>query len=546
MSAPTYVIGHKNSDLDSICSAIAYAHLCVAQGDTTITPARHGPLKPEVKFVLDRFGVPVPPALDDVYLRARDVLRREVFTAHLHETLLTAGQRLQHHNIRSMPVIDDQGIVRGMISIESFAQLFFRDLDPASINRIPLNLENIVHTLHGSLLTPSGRPLGNRVLVGAMRAGTMRSYIEPGCLVVLGDHEDGQITAIHAGASALVVTGGLPISDTVQQLAREQGVAIISTRHHTFAAVRLINLSIPVESIMSTDFASCQLTDLIADIRPLLRQYRSLPVVDDSGHLVGLITRSSILTPQRTRLVLVDHNERTQAIDGLDEADLLAVYDHHRVSDVHTDRPITFRVEPVGSTGTIIATLYEEAGIPIPPTIAGLLLAGLLYDTLILRSPTCTPRDKRIAEHLAHLAGVDIDSYGQEIFTRAADYAHKSPEELLEGDFKEFTIGSAKFAIGTVETASPDPILARQTELLATMERLAHERGYLSFLFMIVDILHLRGHLLISGQERAVAAAFNQQLHQDEHMLTIPGLVSRKKQVVPLLPRIAELASAPA
>jgi manganese-dependent inorganic pyrophosphatase len=546
MPALTYVIGHKNSDLDSVCSAIAYAHLCAAQGDTNVIPARHGALKPEIRFVLDRFHVPVPLALNDVFLRVRDVMRRDFFTARTGEILLEVGRRLQDYNIRSMPVVDEHGAVHGMISVESFAQLFFQDIDPDSINRITLDLENIVHALHGSLLIPAGRPLGNRVLVGAMRAETMATYIEPGCLVVLGDHEHAQQTAIRVGAGALVITGGLPVSAATLQLAREQGAAIISTKHHTFAAVRLINLSMPVESIMSTNFAPCQISDLVAEVRPRLRQYRSLPVLDDDNRLVGLVTRSSALAPERTRLVLVDHNERSQAIDGLEEAELLAVYDHHRVSDVHTDRPIIFRVEPVGSTGTIMATLYEEAGVPIPPAIAGLLLAGLLYDTLILRSPTCTPRDKRIAEHLAGLAEVDIDTYGQEIFNAAADYDRKSPEELLTGDFKEFVIGTAKFGVGTVETASPAPILARKAELLKAMERLAQERDYLSFLFMIVDIIHLRCHLLVCGQERVVAEAFERDLGDDRHTVVIPDLVSRKKQVVPVLPRIAELAGAPA
>jgi len=542
MPVPTYVIGHKNSDLDSICSAIAYAHLATAQGDPTVTPARHGPLKPEVRFVLDRFHVPAPLVVNDVLLRVKDVMRQEITTARVDETLLEVGRRLGEHNIRSMPVIDSRSVVRGMISVESFAQLFFQDIDPDSINRIPLNLENIVHTLQGTILTPGGRPLGQRVLVGAMRAATMRAYIEPGCLVVLGDHEDAQRTAIEAGAGALVVTGGLPVADDIRQLAREREVAIISTKHHTFAAVRLVNLSVTVDTIMSKNFESCQLTDLVSDIRPLLQRYRSLPVVDDAGHLVGLVTRSSVLTPQRTRLILVDHNERAQAIDGLDEADIIAVYDHHRVSDVHTDRPIIFRVEPVGSTGTIITTLYEEAGVSIPPPIAGLLLAGLLYDTLILRSPTCTPRDKRVAKHLASVAGVDIDTYGREIFNAAADYDHKTATELLEGDFKEFTIGPAKFGIGTVETATPDRILERQAELLETMGNLARERGYLSFLFMIVDIIQLRCHLLIYGQERAVAGAFHQPLVGNGHMVIVPGLASRKKQVVPLLPQIADMA----
>ncbi len=542
MARPIYVIGHKNSDLDSIASAYAYAHLLQAQGEEEVIAARHGELKPEVRFVLERYQVEPPEALEDVYLQVRDVMRRGVISAHIDQPLLEAGQLLQEHNRRSMPVIDDDNRVHGIIATEDLAKLFFKDLDPQSVNRVPLERENLVRVLHGRVLVEGRRKLGNRVLVGAMQAETMREYIEPGCLVVLGDREDAQLAAIEEGAAALVITGDLLVSQRTLTAARKQGVLVISTAYHTFTAVRLINLSIKASEIMNRTFDSCRPEDLMSEVQPLLVRRRSLPVLDDEGKLVGYLSRTDLLNARPKRVVLVDHNERSQAVDGIEEADLLGIIDHHRIADVHTNRPIMFRAEPVGCTGTIIAGLYHEAGIAIPRDVAGLLLGGLLYDTLILRSPTTTARDEKVAAELAEITGEDLEQYSQAIFAAAAaDLNERSPEALLTADFKEYTVGGTRFAIGTVETATPALIEKRSQELLTTMRHLAQERSYSVFLFMIVDIINMRCHLLIQGGEQAVANVLGAPLENDGHSVLVEGLVSRKKQLVPLLGRIQTL-----
>jgi manganese-dependent inorganic pyrophosphatase len=367
----------------------------------------------------------------------------------------------------------------------------------------------------------------------------MAEYVEPGCLVILGDREEAQLTAIKRGAAALVITGDLPVSQRTLNAAQEHGVLLISTGYHTFTTMRLVNLSINVELIMRREYDFCNPEDLLNDIEKMLMRRRMLPVADTNGKLVGYLTRTDLVSPQPKRVILVDHNERSQAVDGIEEAELLGIIDHHRIADVMTSKPIMFRAEPVGCTGTIIARLYEEAEITIPREMAGLLLAGLLYDTLILRSPTCTPRDEQVAAELAAIAGEDLQEYGAQIFAAAAAaFASRSIEELLTSDFKEFTVHDARFAIGTIETASPASIDARSGELLETMRNLANERGYASFLFMIVDIINLRCQLLISGNESAVARAFGVPLEKNNHTITVEGLVSRKKQVVPQLTRI--------
>ncbi len=539
MARPVYIIGHKNSDLDSICSAYGYARLLNIQGEEEAIAARNGELKPEVKFVLDRYGVEPPEALDDVYLQVRDVMKRGVISAYLDQPLLEAGQLLQEHNRRSMPVVDSDNKVRGVIATEDFAKLFFKDLDPQAVNRVPLRRDNMVRVLKGRVLVEGRRTLGDRVLVGAMQPETMADYVEPGCLVVLGDREDAQLRAIQNGAAALVITGDLLVSARTLAAARQQGVMVISTAYHTFTAVRLINLSISIQDIMFTEFEFCHPGDLMSEVQKVLARRRSLPVVDAEGQLVGYLSRTDIINARPKRVILVDHNERSQAVDGIEEAELLGIIDHHRIADVYTSRPIMFRAEPVGCTGTIIAGLYHEEGVLIPREVAGLLLAGLLYDTLILRSPTCTPKDERTAAELAEIAGEDIEEYGQAVFAAAAaDLNARSAEALLTTDFKEFTVGNAKFAIGTVETASPQAIEQRSQELLSTMQRISQEQGYSVFLFMIVDIINMRCRLLIWGGEQAAAEALGTHLESDGHSVVVEELVSRKKQLVPLLGRI--------
>lgn len=539
MARPIYVLGHKNSDLDSVASAYGYARLLQLEGDEEAIAARNGELKPEVRFALEHFQVEPPQALDNVYLQVRDVMRRGVTSARLDQPLLESGQLLQDHNRRSMPVVDADNKVHGIIATEDFAKLFFNDLDPQSVNRVPLQRDNLIRVLKGRVLVEGRRKLGNRIIVGAMQADTMADYVEPGCLVVLGDREDAQLKAIERGAAALVITGDLLVSERSLASARKHGVLVISTPHHTFTAVRLINLSINTEDLMYRDFDYCHPEDLMIDIQPILARRRSMPVVDAQGRLVGYLSRTDLLNARPKRVILVDHNEQSQAVDGIDEAEMLGIIDHHRIADVHTNKPIMFRADPVGCTGTIITGLYHEARIPIPREVAGMLLSGLLFDTLILRSPTTTPRDERVAAELAEIAGVDIEKFGQELFTAAAaDLNGRSAEELLTSDFKEFTVGDTKFAIGTVETASPAFIENRTPELLESMQRLSKARNYSVFLFMIVDIINMQCRLLGWGGEQAVAKVFAVPLEADGHSMVIEDLVSRKKQVVPLLARI--------
>jgi manganese-dependent inorganic pyrophosphatase len=539
MSGSIYVIGHKHSDLDSVASAYGYARLLQLQGEAQPIAARQGALKPDVRFVLERFHVDPPQDLEDVYLRVCDVMQRQVLSVSLDQPLLEAGRLLQEHHRLSVPVVDAGNKVRGILATEDFAQLFFRELDLQSVNRLPLRRDSLLSVLSGDILVEGRRPLGDRVLVGAMQVETMAEYLEPGCLVVLGDREDAQLAAMEHSASALVVTGNLPISERTRNTAQQLGVLVIRTPYHTFTTAHLLTLSISVQEIMSRDFECCHLEDRISEVQRTLARRRALPVVEGDGTLVGYLSRTDLIAARPKQVILVDHNEQSQAVDGLEEAELIGIIDHHRVANVHTNRPILFRADPVGSTSTIIADLYREAGITPPRDVAGLLLAGLLNDTLILHSPTCTPRDERVAEELAALAREDLEPFGRAIFAAAAaELGERPTEALLMADCKEFPVQGSLFAIGTVETASPATIEPRIPELLSAMQRLAHERGYSVFLFLLVDILQLRSHILIWGGERAVAGVLGVPLEANGHSVLVEGLVSRKKQVVPLLTQI--------
>lgn len=545
MARTTYVIGHKHSDMDAVASAYAYAQFLRLQGNTQVIAARHGELKPEIRFVLERFHVEPPLVLEQVYLQVRDVMSQEVIAVHRTQSLLEVAQLLQQHSPRPLPVVDNEHKVRGIITQKEFANLFLQelhdDLDPGVETGVALQRENLVRVLKGRVLVEGRRELGKRVLVAAMEPDTLRSSVEAGSVVVIGDLQEAQRIALAGGAAALVITGGAPVAQDTLAQAQEQGVMVLTTPYQTFTAVRLMSMSVRAQDFMNRQFLSCHTDDEIDEIRPTLLQHGTMPVVDQEGRLIGELSRTDLMQARPKQVILVDHNERSQAVDGIEEAELLGVIDHHRVADVQTTRPILFRVEPLGSTSTIIAILYQEAGLPLPRAVAGVLLAGLLTDTLILRSPTCTQRDRQIAAALSQLAGEDIEDYGQAIFAAAASELSQVPaEELLTRDFKEFRAGEMTFAIGTIEVANPIVIEQRLPELLATMHRLAQAQGYTSFLFMIVDILKMRCHLLIVGAEAVVADVLGVPLQADGQTTIVEGLVSRKKQLVPLLPCIQE------
>jgi manganese-dependent inorganic pyrophosphatase len=540
-----YVIGHKNPDTDSIVSAIAYAELLRLQGLGGVVAARQGDVRPETFHLLERFGLPTPELVDDVRPRAADVMATNVILASPNESAYCIGRQLREQRIRAMPLVDDKGRLAGLIAVEDFAGILLTGLERDQMDQIHLELNNVVETLGGRLIVEArGRRLRDKVMVAAMDLETVRHRMEPDIMVVLGDRENAQRVAIEENVGALVVTGDLPVSDEIVALAREKNVTLISSPHHTFTTVRLLDLSTPVSHIMRRDVLTASPEDLLDQVRHKLAQQRTIPVLDDDGRVVGVVSRSDLINPVRHGVYLVDHNERSQTVDGLDEAELLGIIDHHRIADIQSAAPILFRNEIVGSTSTIIAGLYDEAGIPIAPPIAGILLGGLISDTVLFRSPTSTPRDRRVAAELANRAQVEPEELGRELFAVASDLSQRSPREILTADFKEFRADDLRFAVGYMETLHKGHVDAIRDELLDQMKALRAERGYASLLFMVVDVAHSQTEILIAGLEREVAEALGERL-VSPHSVIVGGVMSRKKQVVPILPRLARRSAGP-
>ncbi|HEX8227686.1 MAG TPA: putative manganese-dependent inorganic diphosphatase [Chloroflexia bacterium] len=545
MPGSIYVIGHKNPDSDSICSAVGYTALLHAQGQTQAVAARQGVLRPESAYILDRFGVTAPILLTDVRPRVADVMTTPVTTVNEDTSLFEVGQSLQRLGIRIMPVVDDKGHLTGVIGVEDFARYFIAGLDLDELDRVPLELDNVLSALGGRVLVEApGRTLRDRVMVGAMQIDSMLKRLAPDIMMVMGDREDAQRAAIEFGVGALVITGDHPVSEEILAMARERQVTIISVPHHTYTTVRLIHMSVPVRHVMNRDPRTCGPNDLVEEVSERLRSgaARSLVVLNPDNTVMGFVSRSSLLRSARKQVVLVDHNERGQSVEGIEEADVVGVIDHHRVADFQTRVPPFMRLEPVGATSTIVGKLYLESGLPIPREMAGVLLGGILADTLVFRSATNTPEDERVARILAKRAGVDLEEFGNAILSTASDVSDRTAEQIVASDFKEFTLDSSKFGIGTIETTSGAEVLSRREEILGELARLRAHEGYDSVIFAVIDIVHERTTLLVEGHTEAVAATFDTS-PADPHAVHLPGIVSRKKHIVPMLGTLARSIS---
>ena len=536
-----YILGHKNPDSDSICAAIGYAALLHAQGHLNAVAARQGPLRPETAYVLERFGVDEPALITDVRPRVGDVMTRAAVSVHQDTSLYEVGQMLQRESVRAIPVIDDDGRLCGITGIEDFARSFISGLDLDELDRVPLSLDNVLKALEGRVLVHApDRVLRDRAMVGAMEIDTMLKRISPDILLVMGDRTDAQRAAIEFGVGALVITGDTPVSEEILELAREHHVTVISVAHHTYTTVRLIHLSTAVRHVMRKEVITCGPDDLVEDVRETLQtgRVRALVVVDDSRKVLGIVSRTNLLRQVRRQVVLVDHNERSQSVAGIEEADVVGVVDHHRVADFQTRNPPFMRMEPVGATSTIVAKLFAESGLPVPEPVAGVLLSGILADTLLFRGPTATPEDRRVANMLAETAHVDIEELGARILSLASDVSHRTAEQILLTDFKEFRIEGQTFGVGTLETGSGSEVLSRRAEMLEAMSEL-REKGYASVLFAVIDILKERTTILAVGNPQAVAETFNAPLENGD-TIHLPGILSRKKHIVPLLGTLAK------
>lgn len=536
MTKPLYVIGHRNPDTDSICSAIAYAHLKKAQGEEVVA-ARAGKVNAETRFVLDYFAVEAPQLVTDLYPRAKDVMQAAPVAVREEDTLRELGRILKQHGAKSVPVVAADGSLRGIVTVGDLAKRYIEELEMQDLKEAGVTFVGVISALDGIPVVGDNlsRPVAGKVWIGAAEAETMVRMVQPGGIVIIGNREGAQMACIDRGISSLIVTGGTDVTAQVKAAAERRGVVVIVTPHDTYTAARLINQSIPVSMVMERNVVAFSPNDMVVDIKNTIvrTKHRNYPVLEE-GRLVGFIDRDRLIVPEREKVILVDHNERSHAVDGIEEANIVEIIDHHRLGGLETGEPIFIRHEPVGSTATIIANMYWHRGIDITRTIAGLLLAAVLSDTVMFRSPTATAKDRGTAEKLAKITGLDINAFGQAMFEAGSEPGSLSPADIIGGDLKEFQIGEYRVAISQTAVTDPGPMLAARESLQAEMAAMCRREGYDLVILMVTDIIKEISHLIYAGQVTSlVAAAFGQA--GEEGILSLPGVMSRKKQVVPPL-----------
>lgn len=531
---PVLVFGHTNPDNDSIMSAIAYAHLKNLTDPTNVyVPARLGPLPPESAWVLARFGVDAPLEIPHVRTRVRDVMTTDLLTVEPSDTLYTVGTLLSERGVRALPVVSE-GEVCGLVTTQALAGRYVENVNASGFDDRPVAVGRLVDVLGGTLRTgsPDGELVGS-VLIGAMEPETMAQRIAPGDTIILGDRKRSQPLAIEAGAACIVVTGGFEPAPGVIELAEKHGCALICTAHDTFDAARLMDLAHAVSEIMETEVLTVEPDALLSEAAEdlLASPQREAPVVDEAGKLVGLLTRTGVARATRRRVILVDHNEIAQSADGVEEAAVVEIVDHHRIGDVETAGPISFLGLPVGATATIVSGRYRDLDVDPPRPIAGLLLSAVLTDTVLLKSPTTTAIDRDVVDWLASIVDVDAVEFATEMFRARSLGEEFSAERTVLRDLKEYRVHDAVVGIGQVETVDVSEIMGHRDEIIAVMEDLGRTRGYDTVVLMVTDVVREGSELIVVGRRRPLEKAFGVSFESGSAWFD--GMLSRKKQVAP-------------
>ena len=530
----TYVTGHRNPDTDSIVAAMAYAALRAALGDRGFAAARLGPVSDETQMVLDRFGFEPPALLHYLRTQVRDldfdtppVLSSAVPISRAWDVLQSDG------SVPAVPVVDAQGRLTGMLTAGDIAAYDIRSIENPVLENVPLF--NLLSVLEGHELNDAmqlGDDISGEVLIAMPKAHDAPIFTDPNCVLLCGQQPEIIRAAVDAGVRTLILCQAELEPEARAAATRTR---IITTPLDVNRASRLVYHALPIDRICSKGELHCfRLDDYIDDVRErvLQNRYRCYPILDENGKVAGTLSRYHLLRPRRKRVVLVDHNVAAQSVPGLEQAEVVEIIDHHRLADIQTANPIYFRNEPVGSTATIIAGMYQEKGIVPTDRMAGLLASAIVSDTVMFKSPTCTDRDRRMAECMARIAGVSLEELGYDIFA-ASSSDNKSAEELLFADFKEFHIAGHMLGIGQVTCIDSGHILERSAELLNVMRKTMKEKRYDTILLMLTDVLREGTQLLFIGEEETIQQAFN--VEAKDNACFLPKILSRKKQVVPML-----------
>lgn len=535
-----FVVGHKNPDTDSICSAICYANLkCALNKDEEYIAMRAGHINEETQYVLDRLGIQPPLYLKDVRTQVRDIEIRETEGASKEFSLKKAWNLMKDSNVVTLPITEKNKLV-GIISISDIATSYMDVYDSKILATAKTKYKNILETLEATLVVGDEEAFFDKgkVLIAAANPDLMENYIEEHDLVILGNRYESQLCAIEMKADCIIVCEGAAVSTTIQKMAEEKGCTVISTPHDTYTVARLINQSMPIEHFMrKEDLITFRMDDFTDTIKETMakKRHRDFPVLDKYGNYIGMISRRNLLNMSPKKMILVDHNEKSQAVDGLENAEILEIIDHHRLGSLETISPVFFRNQPLGCTATIIYQMYRENGVEITKTTAALLCAAILSDTLMYRSPTCTPYDKQVAEELSEIAEIHVEEFAREMFKAGSNLKSKEPEEIFYQDFKTFSINDVSFGVGQINAMTREELAEIKERIKPYMEASLGKMSVNMAFFMLTDIIGESTELLFVGNnaEELIENAFNVSLEGDSFRLD--GVISRKKQLIPSL-----------
>ena len=540
MSDLVYVSGHRNPDTDSICSAIAYSYLLNATNKYNAIPVRLGEINRETEYVLKRFGVEHPVLLKTVKQKVEDLNYDKVTFFSKELTLKTAWFLLKQQNLKSAPILDEHGQLLGLLSTSNIIEGYMDQWDSEVLKKAKTPVENVIDTLEANViyLNESLKVVEGDIHIAAMSGSEAKKRIHENDVVIVGgDRSDDLEELISVKPSLIVLTGSLTADENVVKKCEEQGISIISTPYNTYQTSQQIVQAIPVEYVMikgdiktfSTDDTLDYMKEVMSETR-----YRGYPVIDLNNRCVGSISRFALLKGLRKKVILVDHNERGQSIPGIEEADILEIVDHHRVADIQTVGPLLFRGEPLGSTATIVTKMFDELDVEMPSHIAGLLLGAVVSDTLLFKSPTCTPVDTKIAKKLAKIAGVDIQEFAMEMFKAGTSLVGKTVDEIFNQDFKKFSFDNLQVGVAQVNSMDIEGFLPYKKDMLDYMNKFAEDNNLEFTLLLLTDIINANSEIFVGGpRPELVEKAFNVQVTECQG--TLVGVISRKKQVVPAI-----------
>lgn len=540
MPNSVFIIGHKNPDTDSICAAIGYSYLknALSTGENIYIPKKAGSLNKETRYVLNRFNIQEPETISDVGAQLMDIEYRNLEGVDGHISLKKAWEIMLDKNVATLPVVGPSGKLEGVIVNADIANSYMDVYDNSILSRARTQYSNIIGTLNGTLVTgnPHAYFVKGSVVIASSNREELIDDINTDDLVIVGNITARQLTCIEAGCSCLVVCGSSSVDPSVEALANERQVVLITTEYDTFTVARLIHQSMPIRQFMKKEgIVSFELDDYVDDVREVMKtvRHRDFPILDENRHYIGMVSRRLLLNMQKKQLILVDHNEKSQAVDGIDQADVLEIIDHHRLGSLETVSPILFRNQPLGSTATIVSLMFKERNVEIPKDIAGILCSAILSDTLMFRSPTCTPIDETRARELAEIAGVDVTELATSMFEAGSDFKDRTAEQIFHQDYKIFTSGETKFGVAQISSISKGQLNSIKNDIQNYMSTVLNTSDLNAVYVMLTDILNQSTELLFVGGEadKIIADAFRMPVAADSYILE--GVVSRKKQLIP-------------